>query len=736
MAMQTLVPCQCLQGLIKVAKRESCREASSPPGNLRSGAASWETLPAPVSDQAVRRLLPHLLCKHDSIPGHLVLFLHLGSFDLKSLDELGCTRRDLIRKCEKTLRSSQSEVPSLEGLHIVADLHEVTLRQLNSHWWQKLLPHLLAQLEDKFPGLLQEILFVRAGKTAAAAAERILQPLDRIAGVVRGGDEIAAEMLIKSRGLSGAVEGLFRDPHQDAADAACQERQRRQRWQLRVLVALLMLVLLGAVVYLQHSISELGAAAWKGGKGGKGSSFATKAMSVGVRAWAGARGPAGAAATAAVLAVLGAMRLKQRPDAAASLQAVLADDTAKLLVLLLGSPIAWAAVLLGQVPAVVAATMPALSVVMLGLLLLRAPPQPSAKAVRFTVASPSAASPRMRKDAWWPEMFLGEHGEPRFEEKNAAEPSLLPSPPFEGDALQLLSRLQEICQACRQVSWVGRSPAASTNGTNGLLSRLNIQCVAKEEGRSVWFAQEPDNPVLLVASEVLLATPEPLEAVLWAIYSAEERMKWDGASFSSFKVLCERQVQPSSRALGDYLYIKLKLPLGVKDRDMLQERFVLCLPDDEGYAIVIHSCSAVQEKALRREPLTAEGVIRANTRLSGYLLRPAPSGQGVLLTGISQTDLGGNVPQWVQALVKKATKKLPLDFAQRLEDHCNRRAGLDVARRKMRLAEIARGLSREFTGDGRCFPPQSSSAGAGRQSLFRRLSRSGGECNEGNEGTG
>jgi len=300
-----------------------------------------------------------------------------------------------------------------------------------------------------------------------------------------------------------------------------------------------------------------------------------------------------------------------------------------------------------------------------------------------------------RKDAWWPELFLGSAGELRF----AAPPSSSEStgtrttPPISGDGQELLERLLAISSACQKVQ----------PGAKETVGDMNIQRIVQKENCAVWSAQAGNDPVLFVASEVLLTTPEPPEAVLWALYSTEERLSWDSSSFTSYKVVGDRQVQESTKALCDFLYCRIHLVTGVTDRDMVQERFLFRLPD-RGYAIAIRACTDEQCSTLGLSPVP--GAVRARTVISGYIIRPHPGGQGVVLTGISQTDLGGSVPQWVQGLIKKAGKRKPVEWAQRLEDHCNMRAGLDVASRRLTFSALrnrAKGWTKELA-QNPCFP--------------------------------
>jgi len=97
---------------------------------------------------------------------------------------------------------------------------------------------------------------------------------------------------------------------------------------------------------------------------------------------------------------------------------------------------------------------------------------------------------------------------------------------------------------------------------------------------------------------------------------------------------------------------------------------LLRLPDG-GLAIVMSSPSIARDEALLEGRSIASGAVRAHTIVSAYLLRPLPHGEeGVLLTSMSQTDLGGNIPAWVQSMAKKAGTQHFLRWVVKLQTHC------------------------------------------------------------------
>lgn len=590
-------------------------------------------MPAPVSAEVLSAWLPSVKCQQSS--GETVLFLHVGCFDLESLNSSGFARRDLLLFCEESLRQLQKEASSIM---LVADLQGVNLAHLNSQWWKVAMPQLLDLLSESFPGFLRQVLVVRASRVSGAAAQRLL---DRhgIPSLVQVGHEVGALELLEARGLARAAECFFRDPKIDAVQMAENRRTGEQRG--RRLRRVVILLLLAMLLLFVGFVLGAGAATLC-------SSFSALHLLL-----------------QASFLVLLATVLKRRK----ACQALASRGLSAL-----GSPKA----------------------------------RPKVKLPDKSVVA------ERRKDAWWPELNLGASGELRFAARSAVNRSRA-VPPIEGDGRELLSRLMEISGACQKVQ----------PGTKQTVGNMVIQRIVHKEHCAVWSAQVGTDPVMFVASQVVLATPEPPEAVLWALYSAEERLKWDGGSFSAYEVLGDPQVQEATGALCDFLYCRIHLVTGVTDRDMVQERFLLRLAD-RGYAIAIRACSDGQSRALGRAPVSS--VVRARTIISGYIIQPNPSGAGVLVTGVSQTDLGGNVPLWFQGLVKKAGRRKPVEWAQRLEDHCNMRAGLDVASGRGRLTfsalrSKARGWTKELA-QSPCFPRDGATTRRSRPASPTRASSS------------
>jgi len=240
---------------------------------------------------------------------------------------------------------------------------------------------------------------------------------------------------------------------------------------------------------------------------------------------------------------------------------------------------------------------------------------------------------------------------------------------FEANAEELLERLMNIAKICSSVE------CEASQRVGG----MTVERITHESECSVWIARMPGCSVPCLCSRAELCSDVSVEAALLAIYSMEERLQWDRASFVQYDVLCQGALQPATGAWADAVYCRMRAPTGISDRDVVQERFLM-KTSGGGYAIVMRSPSDSRAAGLVRPAV--KGLTRATTLLSGYVLEPREGG-GVLLTAMSQTDLGGSIPGWAQNLAKKASKRKLLEWAQLLEAHCSRRP-CDEAQRARR----------------------------------------------------
>lgn len=272
--------------------------------------------------------------------------------------------------------------------------------------------------------------------------------------------------------------------------------------------------------------------------------------------------------------------------------------------------------------------------------------------------------------AVWPDFWPDHKGAPCFSRPSGKvasdrDPLREAACTFESDARALFQEFSEIVEAC---SLASEQAGLGMPGMPG----MQIKILVDSSSAKVWAADVPGSSCGFTCSRIDLHLDMPPEAVMWAIYNVDERLLWDSASFEAYELLCEAIPQSCSRALGDVVYCRFPGMAGVSGRDVVQERFLLC-PDHPvgGCAMVMKSPQPSRCALLGRPP--QPGWVRATSLLSGFHIART-SGGALRLTAMSRTDLGGNVPAFVVAMGKKAGKRKPLEWAQKLQDHCRRRA--------------------------------------------------------------
>ena len=148
--------------------------------------------------------------------------------------------------------------------------------------------------------------------------------------------------------------------------------------------------------------------------------------------------------------------------------------------------------------------------------------------------------------------------------------------------------------------------------------------------------------------------------VVEALHSPAERLQWDGGNFRIFEVVSTL----NGTVEQDIIYSVMPAPGMLTDRDVLQDRWKVAM--EGGQAILLQSRT---DNSLR--PATPQR-IRAFTHVSGYLIC-IKSANCLEITAVSQTNLGGSIPAWVQSQGRRLAKSKLVPWARKLESHCQAR---------------------------------------------------------------
>lgn len=148
------------------------------------------------------------------------------------------------------------------------------------------------------------------------------------------------------------------------------------------------------------------------------------------------------------------------------------------------------------------------------------------------------------------------------------------------------------------------------------------------------------------------------EEIFEAISNVKIRMQWDKI-FSEFKI-----IETNNEEQWEVLYMSIKAPSLVKDRDFVQKRKIWKnFPTPE--STIINFKSVVHKLAPEYPKF-----VRADTIISGYFIKTLSLNPvKTLISIISQTDIKGSIPAWI---VNSAAQKAPKEWINNLMKGCEK----------------------------------------------------------------
>ncbi|CAG9332240.1 unnamed protein product [Blepharisma stoltei] len=179
--------------------------------------------------------------------------------------------------------------------------------------------------------------------------------------------------------------------------------------------------------------------------------------------------------------------------------------------------------------------------------------------------------------------------------------------------------------------------------------------VVDKPGTQCYQKKVSDSPICMI--KAFCEVDYPAETVYKAIWDTTVRTEWDKL-FHEFKII-------DKTADYEVLYYMIKTPMGITRRDWLQRRIEL-RNYPEPNTIMLHFISMEHPMMPPRK-----GVIRAETLISGYIIRPMTQ-RSCKVTIITQNDVKGLIPTY---LVNKFAAKAPADWCTNMRRGCKLIAG-------------------------------------------------------------